>query len=266
MLRTVMLKTLRDHWRALLWWAVGLVGLAVYLVLLYPGIRDTPGYNELLNAMPEALLKTMVGEYPDFASPTGYLNSSLFFMAAPLLFIIFTLTFDSGMIAGEEERGTLELLLAYPLPRWRVVLEKFAALFLTTVALAAVFWLSLVMGMPLVEMEVSPGHLGAVMVNLTLLGLLFGALTLALGCATGKQGLSAGISATLAVAAYFINSLAPVVEALEPYRQFSPFYHYIGRDPLVNGLDLGNVAVLLGLTGVCLVAALLAFERRDLAV
>lgn len=266
MLRTVMLKTLRDHWRALIWWAVGLVSLAAYLVLLYPGIRDTPGYNELLNAMPEALLKTMVGEYPDFASPTGFLNSSLFFMASPLLFIVFTLSYDRGMVAGEEERGTLELLLAYPLPRWRVVLEKFAALTVATVMLAAVFWVSLAVGVQVVEMDVDLGNLGAVMVNTVLLGLAFGALTLALGCATGKQGLSVGVSATLAVAAYFINSLAPVVEALEPYRQISPFYHYIGRDPLVNGLDLGNVAVLLGLTGICLVVALLAFERRDLAV
>jgi ABC-2 type transport system permease protein len=62
------------------------------------------------------------------------------------------------------------------------------------------------------------------------------------------------------------RSLAPLAEKLEPYRKLSPFYYYIGADPLVNGLNLGHVAVLLGLIVVLLAVALLAFQRRDVAV
>jgi ABC-2 type transport system permease protein len=57
-----------------------------------------------------------------------------------------------------------------------------------------------------------------------------------------------------------------VVEVLEPYRRLSPFYYFIGADPLKNGLNPGHAAVLIGLTVVFLVVALFAFERRDLAV
>jgi len=75
-----------------------------------------------------------------------------------------------------------------------------------------------------------------------------------------------GVAGALAVAAYFLNSLAPIVDVLEPYRKLSPFYYYIAADPLKNGLNLGHAAVLVGSTAVFFVASLLAFQRRDLAV
>ena len=66
--------------------------------------------------------------------------------------------------------------------------------------------------------------------------------------------------------AYFLNAVAPVVEVLEPFRKLSPFYYYISAEPLRNGLDPAHAAVLIGLTVVLLVVALVAFERRDIAV
>ncbi len=46
----------------------------------------------------------------------------------------------------------------------------------------------------------------------------------------------------------------------------SPFYYYIGGDPLLNGLNVGHAGVLIGLTAIFIVAALILFERRDLSV
>ena len=266
MLRNVLLKTLRDQRRALLWWGLGLSMLALYIDFFYPSIRDMPELNKMLEAVPPALLKTLVGNITDFTSPVGYLNGEWFFLIAPLLFLIITIGFGSSAIAGEEERGTTDLLLSNPLPRWRVVVEKFAALVIYTAALAFVFWLGLAIGAVAVNMDISLGRLAEATLSVLLLGLTFGALALAIGCATGNRGSSMGLAGAVAVATYFLNSLAPVVEVLEPYRRLSPFYYFIGADPLKNGLNPGHAAVLIGLTAVLLVVALLAFERRDLAV
>ena len=52
--------------------------------------------------------------------------SSLGVYLLPLLALM--LSFDA--VVGESERGTLNLLLAYPVDRWQVILGKFfAALF-----------------------------------------------------------------------------------------------------------------------------------------
>jgi ABC-2 type transport system permease protein len=99
---------------------------------------------------------------------------------------------------------------------------------------------------------------------LFLLGLAFGTVALAVGCATGHRGLANGVTGALATVAYVLNVLAPAVDALEPLRPLSPFRWYLQPDPLVSGVTAVNVAVLVGITAVAFAAAWLTFERRDL--
>ena len=78
-LRTVFSKTLYDQRRALLWWGLGFVCLGLYVVYLFPSIQENAReYDQLLRLMPDALVKSLVGEASDFSSPAGYLNSTLF--------------------------------------------------------------------------------------------------------------------------------------------------------------------------------------------
>ena len=266
MLRSVFLKTLRDQRRAILWWVIGLLGLAAYLAVLYPSISTTPSYNQMLQAWPKGIVASVMGEFPDYSTPEGYMNSTTFFMMVPLLFIAFAAGLGAKAIAGEEEHGTLDVLLANPLPRWRVVLDKFGALVLLTVVLGASLWLGLAVGGAAVHMDLKLGRLAAVTLSAILLGVAFGTLALAVGAATGKRGLSTALASVVGVVAYFLNSLAPVVSSLQPYRKLSLLYYYIGADPLRNGLNLGHAAVLAGVTVVLLAVGVLAFQRRDVGV
>lgn len=265
MLRNLFLKTLRDYFKPLQWWGISLIGLNIWLVLFYPYIRDMHQINQLLETMPAIIIKPLVGNVPDMTSPAGYLNSDLFFLIAPMLFLFFTIGFGSHAIAGEEENGTLSLLLAQPLARWRVVTDKFAALAAATLILAFAFWAGLAIGAPLVKMDISLIRVAEATLGCALLGIAFGTLALALGCLRGNKSLSLGVTGAAAVAAYLLNSLALVVKELEPYQKLSPFYYYIGNDPLVNGLDASHVTVLIVASLVLLGIGLLAFQRRDIA-
>lgn len=265
MLSNLFLKTLYDRQRNLTWWALGIISLVILIMLFFPAIQDVPAFDELIEAYPEELLRAFAGEIQSFTSPEGYLNSQLFFFVTPLLFLIFAIGFGASAIAGEEEKGTLDLLLSHPLPRWLVVLEKYAALTASLVLLHLIMFASLVVGAALVDMDITGGRLAEVTIANILLALPFGALALALGCATGKRGLAIGVSAAVAVASYFLNALAPVIETLEGAEQASPFYYYIGADPLSNGLDYVHVAVLAAITVVFLAISLITFQRRDLS-
>ena len=44
----------------------------------------------------------------------------------PALFLVASVGNGAGSIAGEEERGTLDLLLSEPLSRTRIAVEKLA--------------------------------------------------------------------------------------------------------------------------------------------
>ena len=52
-LRNVILKTLRDRRRSLLFWGLGLVALAVIMVAFFPVIRDAPFISEYIESFPE---------------------------------------------------------------------------------------------------------------------------------------------------------------------------------------------------------------------
>lgn len=266
MLRNIFLKTFYEHRRGLMWWAIGLLGYTAMIVGFYPAIDQVPDINQMLEMLPKEMMAIFVGDLVEMTSPVGYLNSQLFFLMGPLLLIIFAVGQGSAALASEEERGTLDLLLANPLSRTRVLLEKLAALMVMTLGLAAVLWAGLALSVPLVKMEIAAGRLAEATLSIALLALLFGVLALALGAATGNRGLSLGVTSALAVATYMINALAAAIKDVEPYRALSPFYYATGADALANGLNWGHAAVLVGLIVACAVAGWAMFQRRDLAV
>ena len=266
MLRSVFSKTLADAGRALVWWSLGLVGLVAMLVAVYPSIRDNPGLNKLIESYPEALKAFIAfGGAVDYASGAGYLGSELFSFMVPLLLLVAAIGAGARATAGEEERGTLDLLLANPLSRRRLLLEKAAALVAELALLSFVLWLSLLVGVELASMHVSAAHLAAATVAAALLAIAFGAIAMLAGAVSGHRGVAVGVSAAAAVAAYLVSSLAAIVDALRPLRQASPFYHYVASDPLRHGLELGHTGFLVAVALVAAVAAVVAFDRRDLA-
>lgn len=266
MLRNIFLKSLWEQRVSFLWWVVGVTALCVFVVAYYPSITKTPGLNEFFEEAPE-WIKAFVGEnVEDYTSPAGYLNGELFFMMAPILFLIFAISRGSAAIAGEEQRGTLDLLLANPLTRRRVVLEKAASMALAELALGAVFWAVLALGCLAVKMEISQANLAAATFSCVLLGLLFGTLALGLGCATGKRGTAIGVATAAAFASFFLHSLAQVVRGLGGWKKLSPFYYYIGSEPLKHGLNAVHAAVLLCAALALAGLSVLLFERRDVLV
>jgi len=264
MLRNVFLKTLRDQRTPLLWWAVGMILLALYMALLYPSIAK-PEFANLLEMYP-ASIKALLGEMASLATAEGYVDAYMFSMMLPLLFLIYGMILGSGAIAGEEERGTLDWLLSKPLKRWRVVAQKAAGIVVLMAGLAAATWLGMAIGALSADMKISLARLAEATFSNMLLGLAFAALALALSCLRGSRGFSAGVAGAIGVASYFLNTYAPLVEALKPYRGWSLFYHAQGAKPLLNGLQWEHVAVMAGVALVLFAVSLLAFERRDVAV
>ena len=264
MLRNAFLATLRETRRGLAWWSLGLVGLTAMIVAVYPSVRDNPQLNRLVEDYPEALKAFIAfGGQVDYVSAAGYLGSELFSFMVPLLLIVAAVGAGARAIAGEEEKGTLELLLANPVSRRRLALEKLAALAVELLALGAVLWLALAVAVKAAGLDVSVAHLAAAAVSVVLLALGFGSVALLVGSATGRRGLAIGVTAAAAVAAYILSSLAALVDFLEPARKASPFYHYAASDPLRSGLSAPHTLFLLAVVAVAGVLAPFALDRRD---
>jgi len=265
-LRNVFLKSLRDLRRSFAWWTVGLAGYVALIASVYPTVRDNPDLEKLVESYPEALKAFVAfGGQFDFTSAAGYLGSELFSFMMPALFLVAAVGHGAGTLAGEEERGTIDLLLSSPLSRTRVALEKLAAMCVELAALGVVLWLALWVGARAFSMEVSVAHLASATALLVVLALAYGAIAFMVAAATGRKTLAIGLTVALAVGAYLVNSLASLVEVLEPFQKATPFYHYAVADPLRQGLDPWHTLFLIAVGAVATAGGVLLFDRRDLA-
>jgi ABC-2 type transport system permease protein len=265
MLRNVFSKVVHDQWRIVLGWAAFSAIWPAMYVGLYPSIGSFLDLQELLDQMPPAIRQMFSMSELGVGTPEGFLNMELFSFVAPLLIFAYTVSVGGSATAGEEERGTMDLLLANPLPRWRVIVEKSAAFVLGSIVIGVGMWLGAAVGALISGVELDLGLVGQALTSVVLLGLAFGAFAMALGAVTGRRGAAAAIALMVAVASFFLNGLGSLVDWLDPWRPVSPFYHYISNDPLLHGLDLGHAAVLVVLAVVFTAVAAVAFERRDLA-
>jgi len=74
-----------------------------------------------------------------------------------------------------------------------------------------------------------------------------------------------GGGAYLTVAAYLGDSFLPQIKGLHWIQYYSPFYWYLGGEPLRNGIQWTHCALLAGLSLCCAAAGVWGFDRRDLA-
>jgi ABC-2 type transport system permease protein len=263
MLADIWTKTLWDQRRSLLGWAIGLVAVSVVYGGFYP-FAATPEYAELIDNLPAGLSEAF--GWDEINSPHGYLGSTVYGLLGPVLVIIMAISFGARAIAGNEEAGHLELLIAQPVTRTRVVLQRAAALVIATLVGGLAVFLSILAIRGPIDLDLAIGNIAITSLNLALLGALFGTLALLVSGFIGRRGLVIGVSAVAAVAAYLANGLAPQVEGLAWLQRLSPFYWFSGTATLRDGIDFANTLLLAGVALVFVGIASIAFNRRDVGV
>ncbi len=256
--------TLVQRGRSLLAWTLGLVLITVLQLSVYPSIMSSgDAMQEYVDAWPEALREAF--GLADYTTGAGFLNTELFSMMLPLVLIGVALAAGAAATAGEEEQGTLELLLGAPVRRGAVLAGKWVALVAAIAVVSVAFVVTLVVGAPLVDLDVGAGYVLAATLMLALLALLFGGVGLLLGALSGRRAVALGAGFGLAIAAYLLNVLAPLADWLERWQSASPFEWALGDRPLFNGVDLAAAVLIMAVTAAVTAAAFAVFARRDIA-
>ena len=254
-------KTVSDYQVLLL-----ITAAAMFLVM---GVALGPMYASLpeetlsaFDTFPEEVLALFGGG--NLSTPEGWYTLETFGLMAPLSVVFVTAIVGAGALAGEESRRTMALLLSNPIPRSRIVLEKAAAMVLFGIAIGVATFAGVALGSVLGSLGMSVGNIAATATLQVLVGLVFGALALALSAGTGRTGVAIFGTAGAALAFHLLNSLANITGAVSAVEWVSPFRYYLGSNPLVNGMDWGDAVVLAVLAFALIGLSLTLFQRRDI--
>ena len=203
----------------------------------------------------------------DIFSLPGAVALGLIHPIAIILTSVFSVGFCSTAIAGERQRGTLEVALARPISRRTFYGSLLAAAFgfvavivaaLLAGALAGAMFAGVIGEFPLANVPL-------LWLNAVLLFGAFAAVGLAASASFDRVAPALGVALAFVVVMYFLDilgSIWPAAGFLQPYSLF----HYFKAKGILNGAAVPlDDALLIAVIAAAVGWALVLFPRRDLA-
>ncbi|MEE8518260.1 MAG: ABC transporter permease subunit [Dehalococcoidia bacterium] len=249
----------RELRMAVIWWGLGIGLLLVFTVALWSSISEE--YSKMIEQLPEG----WIAFFGDVSLTTveGYLSVE-FFSYAPLILAVFAILAGSAALAGEESQGTLDLLLAEPVRRSRLVLAKGFALTAgagVIVAIAAAMTWATVMAM---DIDLSPGRTFGAFALLWPFVLALALLAMLLTLLLPGRAVVGSVLAAYLIASYILDSMSNIEPALADFRVLYITSYYQGTNALAGQIEWAYVIGLIGIVAVAWVACLPLFQRRDI--
>ncbi|MGB1254181.1 MAG: ABC transporter permease subunit [Candidatus Promineifilaceae bacterium] len=253
---------IRSRRGAMIGWAIGLTLFALMYTLIYPEMQD-----QMASLADLSIYQAMGIEVATFE---GYLGSTVIGFV-PILLGVYAILTSTATLAGEEDDGTLELLLTTRLPRWKIVTAKALALLIVTLIIVAIAGLGNMFGLSMIidqiETSVTGGAVFAVVLSSVPLVWAFMMIGLFLGSLLPTRRLAMMVGLIIFILSYFGENIGNMVEVMEGVKPLSLFTYFDSSSTaFADGVAAGDVAVLLTVSLVAFALAVFSFQRRDVTV
>lgn len=244
-------------------WSIGLIFYGLLLGSMYDTITTIEGIDELLKSYPQDIL-AFFGGMAEMTTPWGYLDVE-YFTFMNLIIGIFAIGVCVNLIVGDEEKGLLDLVLAYPISRTRLYWGRLLAFLTMIAAILLVSWLSLVIPSKAYGFDLTPIEFLRPFLSLFAISMFFSTFALLLSFILPSTRFAGTLSGGMMVLNFLLIGLSGINPDLEPFMKFTPM-HYNQGGYAIKGLEWGWF---FGLLITALLFALLAwilFLRRDIRV
>jgi ABC-2 type transport system permease protein len=260
--RSIYLKTLRGFRVPILGWGLGLGTLMAVVLVAIPTVLGTPAARAAVVALGPSF--AWFAEPIKIDTPGGYATWK--YGLTLLVVAIWPILAMSGMVRGEEDRGSMDVLLSLPRTRVRVALEKVAAMWTALLAMGILIGLLAFAGGAKVNAGISLSDAILFGVNLALISGLFGAIALLVSQFTLERRTAAGVTAGILLVFIVMDMVHRVVSDADWLSRLSPIYYFNLSKPLVAGYgaNAGALLVLVAISVVLTGAAVWLFPRRDI--
>lgn len=253
---------IRSRWGVILGWGIGLAAFGGLYTSVYPQVADQMG--ELADLPIYQIMGLSLITYE------GYLASTVISYLSILLGV-YAIIAGTATLAGEEEDGTLELLVTTHLPRWQIVTAKVIALVVVALLALVIGGVGSMLAFNAVADQVETAITGmnvfmAVLYSWPVV-VAFMTISLFAGALLPSRRIALMVMTLIFVVSYFGKNVAGMAESLEWLKPLSLFT-YFSTDASVfsEGPAAADIAVLVGVSLCFFLLALWAFERRDLTV
>ena len=268
MIGSVFLETLRQTWRQMLYWGLGLASLGLLVVLMVP-LFDMQDMKELLESFPPFIL-ALIGIGSDleiFTTNEGFVAVG-FFGKSALIFAVYPVVMGMRITADDEDSGIMDVLLSLPVPRMQVVIEKFAAYAFSIVGVVAMIYLGMAFGVAISGVELDMSRLTEVILYLIPVMIFVMAVTMCIAAFVRRRQVALGIVTAFVIASFMLQTIGAMAEdtIAETIGQISFFTYYNAANIMTDGFVWSHIIGLVGLSLVLLIFSLYRYEGRDVGI
>jgi ABC-2 type transport system permease protein len=261
---TVFRHVLRQNRLRLLTVVAALTGWGMLMPVIYATFGVT--LRDLVEQFP-ALQQFMRFGGGDMFTLSGSIAVGYIHPIAIALLAVFAIAFPLSGVAGERQRGTLEIVLARPVSRtsYYVTLLVAAIVFISLAVAATLIGTVIAASAVNVLDELQLANVPFLWLNGVLLYVAIAAICFAASVSFDRMAPAAGLASAIVLTAYalqIIGSLWPDAEWLQPY---SIFYYLQPDLVLRDGLQVVDSVLLVAVAVLAVAYALIVFPRRDLA-
>lgn len=254
----------RRHFKQALGVGVGMFGFVLLVVLIFPSVEASGvDFEAYIEALPDAVTASVGGGAVPFTTIEGFLVLEVYRFIWMLLVGAYLAYAAATLVAAERERGSIDTLLMTPMPRRRVVAEKFLSMVPDVVFVSLATFVGVLVGTALVDEStdlfwLAVLHVLSVPYLLACVG--FGLLlSVLVGSARRAQILAfAGVAAMYLLESLTIDTDFEWVGNLMFPRYFDPNAVLID-----NEIDVLGAVLLVAAAMGFLVVAAAVFERAD---
>jgi ABC-2 type transport system permease protein len=244
-------------------WGLGLAIYGLMIVAMYEKMSaQKEQLEQLIAGYPPEFLAFFGGDANSLMTPAGFLGMYAFSML-PVIVGIFAVIVGSGLIASDEERGRLDLILAHPVGRSAFFWGRALGVLAAACAIMVLSWLGFCLLLGSSSLGFTWGEMALPFISLLAQTLVYTTLALLLSMLLPSRSLAAMTSGAVMVASYFISSLAFMDEKMAAVSKLMP-YHYFQMTLSFDEVNLSWLFGLLAASVIMTVIAWLRFARRDI--
>lgn len=255
--------TLRRLRGQIIGWSLGLGLFSLFMALFWDTVLQMEGLQEMIENYPPEMA-AFFGGMTAITTLPGYMNAYYFSMM-PVIAGVFAILAGAGLLAADEEKGVLDLVLTYPISRTRLFWGRLLALSTGLAIVMIAGWLGWYLPSPRTSMDLSAVAFLLPFLSLLAVLLLFAALALLLSMVLPATRLAAALAGVLLVGNFLLIGMANLDEGLQALVEVTPLHYYQGGFA-VNGVEWMWLGGLLLAAFLLAVAAWLLFQRRDIRV
>jgi len=260
-------RSILDRRISLIIYALGVAAYGILMTSIWPSMADDLStLEQLWENYPEGL-KTVFGADIPFTRFDGFLTLEYFTIMWIIIGVAFSASVATGALAGEIDKGTMELLLAQPVSRVSVVLSKMLFHAAGLAFLIAATMIPLKLGALVIDAELSTRGVAALSLLLFFFVMSFGSLGFLFSAWFSDRGRAVFAVVGLLIFAYALDILAKFNDFIGNFH-FLSLFRYYDPYPYMHSatIDWSDLAVYAGISLTASALAAFHFRRRDIAV